>query len=176
MKMRFTWGLMLIVSFLFMTITSCDDDEEKPSPLVGDWERDVYVLSELPANFQNFEGLTATSLFLGEEGYTITFKANGTYSRRIAFTGPDLNDTGKWKYEGDEINLDSDDANVNDEEFEVEEEITPNQLVLSQIFPLRLLPDAVTDTLTNEWADANPTELDQYYQDVDVKVLYLFEK
>jgi hypothetical protein len=176
MKMKFTWGLILIASFSLTTLSSCDDDDDKkPSPLVGEWDRDIYVLTELPANFQNFENLEADALYRNEEGYQITFNANGTYSRRISFSGPDVNDTGKWKYEGNELSLDSDDS-TDDEEFEVEGEITTNQLVLSQILNFPLLPDNVTDTLTNAWANANPTKLNEYYQDVDVKVLYLFEK
>jgi hypothetical protein len=175
MKSKLILGLLLLGGIPFLNSCKKDKDPEPPSPLVGTWERDVYQLTELPTGFENFEGLTVSSVY-SDQSYTLTFTNDKKYSRKIAFTGPDLNDTGGWTYEGSDLTLDSDEADVDDEEFTVEEDITANQLILSQTVTFSLLPDAVTDTLTDEWADAHDTELDQYLQDVDLKLLFLFEK
>lgn len=175
MKSQLIVGLLLLGGLSLMNSCKEDEEPEPPSPLVGSWERDVYQLTELPETFSNFEGLTVTSVY-GDESYTLTFTNDKKYTRKIAFTGPDLNDAGVWTHDGTTLTLDSDEEDIDDEEFEVEEEITDNQLVLSQIVTFTLLPDAVTDTLTSEWANAHPEELQQYFQSVDVKLLILFEK
>ena len=81
-----------------------------------------------------------------------------------------------WTYEGTDLTLDSDEADIDDEAFVVEGDVTANQLVLSQIVTFSLLPDAVTDTLTDAWANTHGTELEPYFQNIDVKLLFLFEK
>lgn len=175
MKSRFILGVLLIGGLPFLNSCKDEKDPEPPSPLVGVWARDVYQLTELPETFGNFEGLTVNSVY-GDESYTLTFTNDKKYTRKIAYSGPDFNDTGVWTYEGTNVNLDSDDADVDDESFEVEGDITANQLILSQMVTFRLLPDAVTDTLTNSWANSHQAELEQYRQDINVKLLILFEK
>jgi hypothetical protein len=173
MKNSIIWVVLL--AGVVTTFSACEEEPDPVPIIVGTWERDIYQFSDLPATFQNYEGFTLQSVF-GDESYTLTFNQDLTYTRKIAFVGPDVNDTGTWLHEGDDLTLDSNDADIENDEFEVEDEITSNQLVLSQILAFNLLPDVVTDTLTNEWADANQEELDQYYELVDVKVLFLFEK
>ena len=174
MKRVIVWVVLL--AGVVTIFDACKEPEPEPIPIiVGTWERDIYVLTDLPATFQNFEGYASESIF-GEESYTLEFKQGGTYSRKIAYVGPDSNDTGAWTHEGDDLTLDSDDADIDTEEFEVEEDITANQLIISQVIAFSLLPDAVTDTLTAAWANAHPESLDPHYKTVDCKVLFLFEK
>ncbi|MEO5602846.1 MAG: hypothetical protein ABIR06_18140 [Cyclobacteriaceae bacterium] len=175
MKSRFFLGVLLIGGLPFLNSCKDEKDPEPPSPLVGVWARDVYQLTELPETFGNFEGLTVKSVY-GDESYTLTFTNDKKYTRKLARPGPDFNDIGVWTYEGTDLTLDSDEADIDDEAFEVEGDITANQLVLSQIVTFPLLPDAVTDTLTDAWANTHEAELEQYFQNIDVKLLFLFEK
>jgi len=176
MKIKMILGLLLLGGLPLLNSCKKESDPEPLSPLVGTWTRDVYQLTELPQTFSNFEGYSTKAVYPNEESYTLTFTNDKKYNRKIAVTGPDANDTGVWKQDGTTLTLDSDDAQLDDEDFEIEEDITGNQLVLSQMVKFSLLPDAVTDTLTTAWANAHPDELDQYFQDVDLKLLFLFEK
>ncbi|HEX8038677.1 MAG TPA: hypothetical protein VF490_05980 [Chryseosolibacter sp.] len=176
MKAKLILGLLLLGGLPLLNSCKDEKDPEPPSPLVGTWTRDVYQLTELPATFSNFEGLKVSSI--GDDSYTITFTNDKKYTRKIVFSGAaDFNDNGVWTHEGTTLSLDSDVDAANDEEFGVEEDITANALILSEVITFSLLPDAVTDTLTNGWYAAHQQEVDdQYSQDVDVKVLFLFEK
>lgn len=179
MKNKLILGLLLFGGLPLLDSCKDDKDPEPPSPLVGTWERDVYQLSELPSTFSNFDGVKFTSYWaFGEESYTLTFSNDKKYNRKVAIAGSqDVNDVGAWTYEGTTLTLNSDDEQFDNEEFEVEGEITANELVLSKMETISLLPDAVTDTLTDAWYGAHQQEIDdQYSQDVDVKVLFLFEK
>lgn len=179
MKSKLILGLLLLGALPMLNSCKDDEDPEPPSPLIGSWERDVYQLADLPSTFSNFDGVKFTAYWaLGEENYTLTFTNDKKYNRKVAITGSqDINDNGVWTYEGSTVTLDSDDEAFDNEEFEVEGEITANDLVLSKMETLALLPDAVTDTLTDAWYNAHQQEIDdQYQQNVDVKVLFLFEK
>lgn len=155
-------------------VSSCKSDDPTPPPaIVGVWLLDLYEITGAPDGFTNYEG-PVVGLF-GESEYKMTFNEDETYTRRVSYTGPDFNDSGMWILEGESLTLDSD-TDV-DEEFTVEGEILETEMVLSQILTFTdVLPDAVTDTLTNAWANAHPESLDPYYQDIDFTILYLLEK
>ncbi|MBL0744923.1 hypothetical protein [Chryseolinea lacunae] len=180
MKKSFYWGLVLAMG-LPLVFGSCNKDDD-PAPvdsLVGTWKRDVYRLTDLPANFSNFEGTPFTYYYLGsyEEGVTFTFKSDNTYTRNFAvYINPDFSETGKWTHESSKISMKTDDTDFDDEEFTVEGEITADAMTLSKPETYSLLPDAVTDTLTNAWAEAHEEELDKYFQQVNVKLLFVFDK
>ena len=176
MKSKLILGLLLLGGLPFLNSCKDDDDPEPPAAVVGTWERDVYQATELPAGFEGYEGEVFDVLYSGEQSYSLTITNDKKYNRKIERTGADINDVGTWTYEGTELRLDSDNEDFDDEEFDVEGEITANAMVLSQIITFTLLPDAVIDTLTTEWAQAHQEELDTYYQDVDIKLLFLFEK
>lgn len=177
MKNKLILGLLLLGGLPFLNSCKEDEEPEPPSPLVGTWQRDIYQLTELPETFSNFEGITTSSVYPDEESYTLTFTNDKKYTRKIAAVGPDLDDKGVWTYEGTTLTLDSDNEDIDDEEFEVEEDITDNQLILSQMVKFNLLPDAVTDTLTDAWYVNHFDEINtEYQQEVDLKLLFLFEK
>lgn len=157
-----------------------DDDPEPPKPIEGVWKRDLYQLTNLPAGFTKLNNVTIDDLYgstqYPEESYSFTFNADGTYTRTIAFKGPDLNDTGKYTLEGTSLSINSDDADVDDEDFGVEGTIEAKSMILSQVLTFNLLPDAITDTLTTAWYNAHAAEVDAKRQPVDITVLFLFEK
>lgn len=177
MKNKLILGLLLLGGLPLLNSCKEDDDPEPPSPVVGTWDRDVYQLTELPSTFSNFEGLKISSVY-DDDSYSLTFTNDKKYDRKIVRTGsPDINDNGVWTYEGTTLTLDSDNEDFDNEEFEVEGEITANAMVLSQMVTFSLLPDAVTDTLTDAWYNTHFEEVDTTYsQNVDLKLLFLFEK
>jgi hypothetical protein len=175
MKSKLILGLLLLGGLPFLNSCKDDDDPEPPSVLVGTWDLDLYQLTEFPVGFEGYEGITTPSIYM-DESYTLTFTNDKKYSRKITFTGPDLNDTGVWIHEGTDLTLDSDSEDIDDEEFAVEGDITANQLVLSQVLTFNLLPDAVQDTISDEWIEDNIEEYESLLQPIPVKVLFLFEK
>ena len=181
MKRNFYRGLLLLVGFpLVFGACKKDDDPEPPKPIEGTWNRDVYQLTNLPAGFMLLNNVTTTDLYgsaqFPEEGYTFTFKADGTFERKIAFEGPDLNDTGKYTLDGTKLSINSDNDQIDDEEFTVVGEISKTSMVVSQIFTFNLLPDAIADTLSQAWYDTHADEVDAKRQPIDVTILFLFEK
>jgi len=177
MKKSIVWvGLLAAV---LTTFNACKEDPDPIPLIVGVWERDHYEFTDLPANFQNFDGYETDILYSSNEGgYKLTLNQDGTYQRKIDVVGgSDVTDDGTWTHEGDNFTLKSNDEDFGDEEFKVEEEITASKLIISQIISFSLLPDAVTDTLSNEWYNAHWQDIDaEYAQDVDVNVLFHFEK
>lgn len=108
MKNVFTF--LLIGSFVFLL--SCKDEEEpKVDPIVGEWELDDASFEVSGYSYYGFEGENDA---FGESSYIITFNADFTYEREledVPFTSglSDVNDEGEWERDGEEIDLDSDD-------------------------------------------------------------------
>ena len=152
----------LAIGVGFMTACGSDDDPGPPPHIVGDWELDSYILINVPSAYAaRNEGavLLLDDLSFGGvtfESYDLGIAADGTFSRKIEIPGPSLIDNGTWTLDGDDFILDSEASN-DDEEFGVERNEN-DQLWLSQEVNFNLIPDAVLDTLTQEYVDSITNE------------------
>ena len=170
------------VLLTLFALSSCgsDDDGGPPPHIVGDWEFDSFILSNVPSAYSNNEGaiLAIDQISFGGsaiESYGIEFIADGRFDRSIGVLGPDLNDEGTWVLEDDELTLDSDDID-DDEIFDVEKN-EDDQLWLSVEVQFSLLPNAVADTLTNEYYNGLSNEdKDALFDVVSLDLVYAFKK
>jgi hypothetical protein len=174
MRRRLLWTLLLLAPVLFLS--SCKEDEDPVPAIVGTWVRSEYEFSNLDiTKFSQYD--KTFDNFVGESGYTILFKADGTYSR--SFT-PYVNDEGKWTLEGSELKLspssgedidDIEDVGILGTEFDVEGDVTESRLVFSQVIKLYLYSDAYLATVPDD-GSLDPTKRTE----LDLKVLYKFNK
>lgn len=178
MKKSIVWVAMCVA---FMgTFSSCDKGEDPVPAIVGTWSRVEYVWTELPTGFTKYwDEYTLDSW--GESGYTIVFKADGTYTRNFNWPGDPLNDKGTYTLEGNKLVLNPDSADALDyiegfppvgKEFDVDEEPSEIRLVMSQVITLTLPSDAAIDEAEGD-LDAIA---DEDYKNVDVRVVYKFNK
>jgi hypothetical protein len=180
MRRRLIWTLLLLAPLVFLGSCSKDSDPAPPA-IAGTWARVEYQFSNVPAAYTQYWGNYKLNSF-GESGYTIVFKADGTYSR--TFT-PLISDEGKWTLDGTSLTLkptdpDDEDAIVDNGlvglQFKVEGDISDTRLVISQIIKLYL----VTDSLLQKYnwdIDAIPdAEYNSNVKAVDVTILYKFNK
>lgn len=177
MKKSLVWIVLLGIVFSF---NSCKDDPDPVPAIVGTWTRVNYKLTEVPAGFSGWEGVTQTSF--GESNYTLVIKQDGTYTR--AFTRPaplNLNDTGGWTLDGSSFKLapdDADDLDLIDAlgwpglEFTVIGDITELRLTMSRVVTVGLASDADVAE-----AGGDPSDVpDEKWVGVDVVVIYTFDK
>lgn len=136
--------LFISIGFLF----SCgSDDEPAIAPIVGEWELKEVVYSGAPAAFASFNGQTGNNLYAGETKYVITFNADQTYLRELRIDGGTFEDDGEWELDGDDLLLDQDDTDFNGHilDFELEEDVTAEDLVISGTVSTVTFPDAIFD-------------------------------
>ncbi|MEP1096260.1 MAG: hypothetical protein ABJG78_14185 [Cyclobacteriaceae bacterium] len=96
---------------LSLFLTSCSsDDDPSVSPIVGLWVLDRITVSDPPAGYQFAINTTPTSIY-GETSYEIEFFADNTYER-IVRTANRFEDDGTWTLNGDELDLDQENANI----------------------------------------------------------------
>jgi len=175
MKTRVICGLLLVAGLAFLSSCSKKNDA-KPPVVVGTWNLDSYYFTNIPDNFNGWEG-QYKGTFFGEQSNTLTINTDKTYTWRIAYDGPDFNDAGKWELTTTQLNLNSTASTSTD--FKIEQDITTDQMLISQIESLTLLPNSVADTLTTaEWNDSAflNTVYTKFGQSVDVTVVSLYEK
>jgi len=106
---------LLITSFIaLLAFGACKDDEPAIDPIVGDWELDDVSLKFNTSGYSYFEFEGDNDLY-GESSYTLEFSADMTYEREINDIPEfgNVNDEGVWEMDGDEIDLDSDDNEIN---------------------------------------------------------------
>lgn len=112
-NMKNLFIFLMLGSFVFLL--SCKDEEPEPDPLVGIWELDDASLSIEGSSYFGFENENS---FYGESSYIIEFRDDFTYEREIddkpRRTGgtEDITDEGKWEKDGDELDLDTDDDEI----------------------------------------------------------------
>lgn len=161
-----------------MLLASCgkEDEPRVPDPIEGTWKLDAFQLSNLPAGFESYEGFVLEiNQLTSWDDYEITFEADNSYKRRIYLPGSDALDNGVWAKDGDELTLTPDEDDFEDI-FTIEnnDEI---ELVLSEPIQLSLFPDAISDTLTAEYANSlTDEEFDALRTDVNLLLNYVFEK
>lgn len=175
MKKSLVWVVLLGIVFSF---NSCKDDPDPISPIVGTWSLSKYVFTELPAGFTDAEGYETTLIFGREQGYTIVFNQDGSYTRAYSMLGiPSLNDKGKYTYEEGTLKLSPDDVDDLDTiegyrdvpgiQFTVIGDITELRMTMSNTVTLELLPD--------DW-DPEVEPEDEDFKPVDIVLQYVFNK
>lgn len=92
-------------------LSSCSsDDGPDISPIVGLWELDRITVSDPPQGYEFAVSTTPSSVY-GETSYEIEFFDDNTYERIIRGTSR-FEDDGTWELDGDELDLDQDNTNV----------------------------------------------------------------
>jgi hypothetical protein len=171
----------LLTLILFQT--ACGDSESEPDAHeIGDWGLDSFILSNLPLGFSYQEGrvIAVPELSFGGvffEAYEITFANNGTYSRRIEVTGPNINDDGTWEYDGDDLTLFNPEG---DEEVYPIEKNASDQLWWSTEVPFGLIDDETIDSLQSLDEEAfnaiTDEEFNAFFSTVTLDLVYAFER
>lgn len=147
-----------VVGLVFLASCGKDDDVRVPDPLEGTWILDSFQFTDVPVGFESWEGAVVDYRRLTSwDDYEITFAADNTFSRRIYVAGPDISDEGTWSKEGDELILVSDEDPTFDEEYSIES-ADDIELIWSRQLSIRLMSDAVFDTLTEEYANSLTNE------------------
>ena len=173
-----------LIYLVFISLIAQGCSEEEPPPphvIVGTWSLDGFIFGVVPTGFQNgWEGLFLTTgdLFTDIDSYEIEFMNDNTYSRTLSFPGPNVTDVGIWEIFESDLTLDPDDEPV-DDEYEIVGEIEETEMTLSQSATFRLLPDAVTDTLTTYTtgdSDRLDAVWDEYGEAVTIDLWHLFER
>ena len=169
---------------LISLLPGCHEEEPPPPPhaIVGNWTLDAIILTNLPTNFKNWEGQTFTpSQWFGVDinGYRLDFNQDSTYLLTIDLLGPNETENGKWK-EADNILVMSPDGQTFDYEYEIVGAIEPTEMTLSErISGATLLPDGVTDTLSDAtWNNAvlMDTIWNQYGTPVDLDIWWIYNR
>ncbi|MEM6737561.1 MAG: hypothetical protein AAGC64_07365 [Bacteroidota bacterium] len=151
--------LFNITLFFLLCGTSCGDDDEEPTLTheIGEWSLDSYALQNFPAGFESNEGLLlrVDQISLGGlsvESYKLVLNNDGTYTRSIDVTGPDVNDNGTWELDDDDLELEPEDGDF--QEFSVaRNENNDLWLVARNGITTAFIPDIYFDTVTQSYLD-----------------------
>ena len=144
----------LIAASLF-AVSCGSDDSPVLTHEIGSWDLDSYIFINFPAGFEDNENLALAIdriSFGGSpyEDYNLTLNADGTYTREIGITGPDLEDAGTWELDGDDLVLDSEEVGEIDWVVEKNED---DDLWLSFESQNNFIPDIYFDTVTQTYLD-----------------------
>lgn len=173
--------LFTLVTFSMIFFISCKDDEPKIDPIIGEWELNEVSYSDASSEFSRFNGGTDDNVY-GETKYTITFNSDQTYLRELKIQGGTFEDDGEWELDGDELILDQDDSDLTGLilEFDIEEDITVEELVISANAVFFAYPDAIVndplaldtlDTATDEEIEAfNLEHIEQFSMTVTLEL------
>lgn len=177
-------NLLFVLSICTLVLfASCDEDEPKIDPIVGLWELDRYEISDAPSGFSNVEERRSTAY--DEDSYTIEFFTDFNYNREIeGIPGfGDVDDEGEWSLNNGELELDSDDDEVGgvDYTFNLDEDITDRELILSASASIIGLSDqfiadfqATQDTITTE--ESFNQIINENIEEIFVTATYEFDR
>ncbi len=147
--------LLYVSLALTLFLTSCSsDDGPTIDPIVGQWILDRITITDPPAGYQFAVSTTPTSVY-GEDSYEIEFFEDNTYERIIRGTNR-FEDDGTWTLDGDELDLDQDNANIQGlpVTFTVDGEINERGMTLiTQDLWFMWPPDIVDDPVALDTAD-----------------------
>lgn len=171
--------LFALIALLFLP--SCKDDEEKINPIVGTWELDFV---ELPSE-SGFVLLTFsnTASLYGEILHEITFFADGTYERDLRFSNGKLEDNGTWELDGEDLDLDIDEADDDDvvTSFKVSGDLEDGEMFLETEISWPAVTSqfaqdlsAVIDTFTTD--ESYQKVLSENIQVLNIDVILEFDK
>ena len=177
MKRNFYRGLLLLVGFPLVFGACNKDDDPAPDPIVGTWKRDVYQLTNVPANFSNFNNYVFT-YYYGEDELTLTIKQDKTYTRDFQIVGPDVSETGTWTLENKAFTIKSNDTDFGEEDFTLETDLTAESvsMVLTKPETFNLVPDAISDPYIEKGESIPSDTITKYQQPVDLIVVFSFDK
>ena len=168
-----------VTTLLFLTSCGGDGDDPAPAHEVGTWELDSYALQGFPTGFESNEGLILTldQITFGGvqfQGYELTLNSDGTYSRSIEITGPDVDDNGTYTLEGDDLELESEDGDF--QEFDVVRN-EDDDLWLSQRDGITssFIPDIYFDTVTQTYIDFLQTLTEAQLDSVNAELSEVLE-
>ena len=127
MKKNLLYALLITAAFL----VSCGDDEPTVNPIVGSWVLDDVEISDPPAGFVIATNSQQSSVY-GESEYLFIFEADGTYIRELERDNGDFEDEGTWEIDGEDLDLDQDDTNVQGlpTSFRIDGEISDRSMTL----------------------------------------------
>ena len=154
--------------FLFLIITSCgDDDEPEVNPIVGLWKLNNVEIDAQGVEFDYLDQTTENELsqnnLVGERNFTMEFNTDFTFERileDVTFTNGsrrNINETGEWELEGDDLDLFLDGQEINGLPYSFDlEENTDSDLILTysetgSAFPQSKIDEWFADgTINNE--------------------------
>jgi hypothetical protein len=169
--------LMGLAGLVLLASCGKDDEPRVPDPLEGKWLLSEFQLTNAPVEFTSWEGAV---LPLGQlvtwENYQIEFLADNTFKRRIFLPGADSTDDGVWAKDGETLTITSNDSGAIEEEYNIES-VDEVELIWSEAVSLRLIKDAVADTLTQAYVDTlTDEEFDALFVPVNITLNYVFAK
>jgi hypothetical protein len=161
----------LLVALLggLVLFVSCGEDEEPlPPHEVGVWELDSYVFINFPEAFSRYEGLAVgiDAITFGGvtyEDYTLSLVKDGTASLEIGIQGPDLDDSGTWELDGNDLEIAFESGDI---AWEVEKN-EDDDLWLSEETQFSFIPNIYFDTVTQKYADYLETLSDSQLDSID---------
>ena len=163
--------LLLFTTASLVFITSCGDDEEKVDPIIGIWELDDVSVDAVGSEFDYLDASGENNL-VGESEFLIEFKADQTFEREledVLFSDGstrDIEEEGEWELDGDDLDLDSDDQEINGlpYSFKVEEN-TGTDLILSYSESGSFFPQSKI----TEWFEDGTLDSDGFFTVTDAQ-------
>ncbi len=171
-------ALALLAFALFF---SCSDNEEPaPAHEIGNWDLVNYSTINLPDGFARLEEhlYDVSEINFGSsvlEYYHLEIYDDGTYTRELLVVGRDdpFEDAGEWSLEGSILEMDSENVDFN---WEIQKN-EDNELWLSQNVRFLLLPDAIEDTLSDEYINSiTRQEYIELHSSVSLDLVYVFDR
>ncbi|MGL1886823.1 MAG: hypothetical protein OCD76_09935 [Reichenbachiella sp.] len=147
----------ILILGIVVGVFACKEEEKEPDPIYGEWVLDDAVLSNPPAGFESYDGITLPSLF-GESEYVLEFFEDNTYERELKGLtfgdGSDVEDLGTFEFGDDFLELDPDEDIGLETDFDIIEEVNIENLVLGTTIQTLSLSDAdyaaISDTVTSQ--------------------------
>lgn len=172
--------LTYFIVITFALISCGGDDGPTITHEMGSWNLDSFILTNVPSDYSNNEGriFGVSQISFGGvvfESYEITFNSDQTFERNIGLAGPNVNENGTWKLEGDDLTLTSEDGE-NTQEYSIEKN-EDDQLWWSTGSQFSLLKNSVADTLTQEWVNTlSDDDFFALFDQVSVDLVFAFER
>ncbi|MEP5611745.1 MAG: hypothetical protein ABJP45_05815 [Cyclobacteriaceae bacterium] len=162
--------ISLSLSVFLMSCSS--DDSPTPTHEIGTWSLDGYQFINFETGFEsnNELSLGINQLSFGGaafEDYFLTLNIDETYTREIGVAGPDIDDSGTWELNEDELILDSEE--VGEDIWQVERNEDDDFWIS---FPSQnsFIPDIYFDTVTQEYRDYLETLTDAELDSVNAAI------
>ncbi|MDH5398928.1 MAG: hypothetical protein OEX02_12330 [Cyclobacteriaceae bacterium] len=184
--MKKLFGYLLLAVITSGLFSYCHEEEPPPPhPLVGTWLLDVAMFKNTPTGYSNWENYALTvEDIIGDgdpntnEKLEYVYNNDNTYKRTLYLTGPNDVVEGTWAVDGSLLTL-SPDGETFDDEFEILGDIEEFEMTLSLPAKEWLLPDAVTDTLT-DYSLSDAVRWEQIWTDygaeVDINLWFIYDR
>jgi hypothetical protein len=174
----------VLFSIVCIAAVACNEDEPHTvDPIVGEWKRNFYQFSNLPVTHKNYENLilptpyaVASTGIYSDKQYSLNIKEDKTFARRLVYAdNSTYSDYGSWEINDNHLTLNSTKSSSN-EVYKLQAN-SGTSMGIYQKQTWRLLPDAVIDTLSDEYFDAHSQMLfDNYAKDVELNMHFFFKR